>query len=69
MPSKGNPIIKTRVSPLILAAMQERIDSRNETTNEKPWDVSDYLRYCVMCDLKHREASKRAGAKKRKVKA
>lgn len=59
MPSKGSPILKFRVHALVKAAIEERIQSRNVSTNQRPWDVSDYLRYVVMVDLGHRARSRR----------
>lgn len=58
--SKGNRVILFRVSPELEQEMRERLLRRNATTAEAEWTLSDYIRYCVECDLRHRERSKKS---------
>jgi len=55
-----------RVSQQLADWMRERIASRNETTQEEPWDMSSYLRWLVVQDICHQQ---RAAAQRERRKA
>jgi Arc/MetJ-type ribon-helix-helix transcriptional regulator len=60
--SKGNPIVKTRVSADMLAEMEERVASHNAHAKDL-WTVSDFIRDCIRERLSKR-ARRRAGKSK-----
>lgn len=58
--SRGNKIVLVRIDPATLARIEARMKSRNETTREAEWTLSDYIRHCVAADLAHVARAKKS---------
>ncbi len=59
--SKGNRIVPVRISDDLYQQMLDAIEGRNNKTQEEPFNVSDFIRYCIRVKLNHRLRSNRKG--------
>lgn len=62
--SKGNPIIKLRVSREKLAEIMSAIDSANVSRREEEYHVSSWIRAAIEEKLAHLKRSKRKKEKR-----
>ena len=62
--SKGNPIIKLRVSREKLAEINSAIDSANVSRREEEYRISSWIRAAIEEKLAHLKRSKRKKQKK-----
>jgi hypothetical protein len=62
--SAGNKIIPVRFNDTLLSWLQEELDKRNRNPLCEHMTISDYIRYCVRAELKHR---RRGRSPRRKV--
>ena len=58
--AKGNPIALVRLTPEILAQIQDAISGRNGRTREEPWDRSSFIRIAIREKLQHMRRSRRS---------
>lgn len=65
--SKGSKIVPVRISDDLYQAMESAIDSRNKATQEEPFNVSDFIRYCIRYKLAHTERGRSSARKKSKA--
>jgi len=68
MPSKGNPIIKTRVNAELEQEVETTIRRRNLHSDNEPWDTSAFIRAAIKEKIQHMERSRNKGRKKTGVK-
>jgi uncharacterized protein YifN (PemK superfamily) len=47
MPSKGNPVIHTRISHELHAEMMDQIQLSNMTRRESPWTVAEWVEQAI----------------------
>lgn len=62
--SKGNPIIKLRVTPELLDRIRKAIDQNNERRGDQPYDLSGWLRQAVEERLDKLERARKSGRRK-----
>lgn len=61
--SKGSKIVPVRIDEDLLEQMEQAIESRNAATQEEPFNVSDYIRFCIRTKLAHTARSRSTGRK------
>jgi len=64
MPSKGNPIVKTRVTTDLEREVEITINRRNLHSDNEPWDVSEFIRSAIREKIAHMERSRNKGRKR-----
>lgn len=62
--SKGSPIVGVRLSPLILAAVNDAVANYRETRKSGPMTLSRWIQEAIASKLAHAARSKRASVKK-----
>jgi metal-responsive CopG/Arc/MetJ family transcriptional regulator len=67
--SKGSERVTIRIPDDLLARMRERIRTRNAVTRSTEWEDSEYIRYCIECDLRHAARSRFHSKARRKTPA
>jgi Arc/MetJ-type ribon-helix-helix transcriptional regulator len=58
--SKGNRVIKVRVSPELIALIERQIQQRNYHSREAPWVISDWIRVAMIEKLDKMRRSRRS---------
>ncbi len=64
--AKGSRIVPVRIEDDMYASMEKLIASRNKNTQEEPWSMSSFIRYCIRAKMLHNARGKKAQGKKRK---
>ena len=64
MPSKGNPVVKTRVTTELEREVEVTINRRNLHSDNEPWDVSEFIRSAIREKIAHMERSRNKGRKR-----
>jgi hypothetical protein len=63
--SYGSPIVKCRVAPLVLAAIETAIESANKTRKQAPYNLSTWLQAAIADKLDKLARRKKSDRKKR----
>lgn len=62
---KGSPIVKCRVSPLILAAMFKAIRGRRSRRTGEPLTMSEFIQHAISAELSHRGRSAKSSSNRK----
>lgn len=65
MPSKGTKTYAVRLAPDLVAEVQAQIDSRNSWSPEEPWDLSAFIRVCLVRELRKMARSRSSRHRRR----
>ena len=63
--SRGNPIVRFRVSSELLERMEDHLDAYNSTTRSSQIDMSEWIRMAVREKLDHAVRAKRQRERRR----
>lgn len=66
--SMGSKVVPVRISVELYGEILAAIDARNNHTQEEPFNVSDFIRYCIRTKLAHTARGRAAGRKQAKAK-
>lgn len=58
MPAKGSPIVPVRISPALLAEIDQEIKMSQDTRSGEPWCRSSFIIQAICDKLAHRRRSR-----------